>query len=719
MTRRTALEVLLSISGSPSTGTPANERWWDRESLRIVDVASSLSDINLNDPAAIAAKKAALGFNAEHLEIMRTAGGLDDEHFYFATKIAGKQNPDYLKRYLPEAKKRGIRSLIYFNVHWYSRAFGAKHPDWLQIRENGTPLDGVYDTGTDFCINAPWREWCFQILRDLAAYLIDGIFYDGPVFRPDTCYCRYCREKFRKIYGKDLPSKRVRRGKDFQELLQFQANSIAAYLRDSQTVLKSINRNLALYMNGGVRGANWATGRLNRVLIPQQDLLGSEGGFLSGDLTRVPLWKASLTARLLETQSSGKPRVIFSAASHKPWTFSLLPGAELRLLYAATIANAANVWFGITPFDFGQPEMQGLAAMNHFLARNASYYQNTQSTARVAVVWSDITANFYAGSSAQLIDIDRVRDSSNVGDLDSEFSGITEALLRAHVPFDVVDDTTLERGPIDRYAAVFLPNVACMSDKVANRLRDYVRKGGNLFATFETSRYDDTGMARPDFALADLFGASTDGKVAGPTRWDFMKAAASDPLLNGLKREMIPSTVYHVRVSLKNARALLYLTKPLAGRYDGVPAVSDEPALMEQEYGKGRTIFFSGDLGAAIQNFHMPEWLSLVANAAREMAPAPIWIEGAPGSVEVVLRSQEQQGRFLIHLVNYTGGMTRPIQSVVPVENVRISVNVPGTFRRAFTLYHPQELALATDSRGSLQFSLPRLDEYEVIVLQK
>ena len=44
-------------------------------------------------------------------------------------------------------------------------------------------------------------------------------------------------------------------------------------------------------MNGGVRGANWATGRLNRALVAEQDLLGSEGGFIGGDLTRTPLWK--------------------------------------------------------------------------------------------------------------------------------------------------------------------------------------------------------------------------------------------------------------------------------------------------------------------------------------------------------------------------------------------------------------------------------------------
>lgn len=696
----------------------AQDQWWEREPLRIVDVTSDLTKFETVSPAVAAAQKADLGFNAEHLAIMQIAGGLDDEHFYFVSKEAGRQNIDYLKRYLPEAHKRGIRVLIYFDVHWYSVAFGEKHPDWRQIREDGKPLDAVYDNGTSFCVNSPWRKWVFQVLRDLAAYPIDGIFFDGPIYFPNTCYCPYCREKFRRIYGADMPSKKVRQGPDFQRLVEFQANSLADFLRDSRTVLHSINPNLALYMNGGARGANWATGRLNRVLVKEQDLLGSEGGFLDGDLTRVPLWKPSLTARLLETQSEGKPRVIFSAASHKPWTFSLLPAPELRLLYAGTIANAASVWFGITPFDFGRPQLQALKEMNDFQARNARYYEHTQSAARVALVWSDTTANFYAGAGAQMIDIDQIRRARDAGDLDGEFSGIAEALMRTHVPFDVIDDTRLESDSLSGYKAIFLPNVACMSDAVAGRLREYVEQGGTLFSTFETSVYNEVGIHRPDFALADLFGVHTDGKIAGPMRWDFMKPAGSDPLLKGMSPDFIPALVYHVRASAAGGRPLLYFTKPMRGRYDGVPEVSNQPALVERQSGKGVSIYCSGNLGAAIEGFHLPEWLGLVGNTVREFAPARVSLEGLPASVEVVLRTQDEGKRWLLHLVNYTGGMTRPIQQITPLHDVRIALPASPTFHRAFTLYHPRSLALERDAHGRPLVTLPKLEEYEVIVLE-
>lgn len=689
-------------------GLSAQTNWWEGAPLRIIDLGTSFYQPDGYDPAKLAARKAALGYNAEHLEIMRMPGGLDDRGFYFRSKLAGKENADYLGRYAPEAHKHGLRTFIYFNVHWYTLKFAEQHPDWRMTRENGQPLDAVYDTGADFCVNTPWREWVFQLLRDLAAYPIDGIFYDGPVYRADTCYCRFCRDKYRKQYGREMPSKSKRTGKDFAQLMEFQANSLKDFLHDSRVILKGIRPDLALYMNGGVRGANWATGRFNRELIAEQDLLGSEGGFISGDLTRVPLWKPGLTARLLETQAGGKPTIIFSAAGHKPWTFSLLPAPELRLLYADTIANGAGVWMGITPSEFDEPEMEALTGMNRFLERNKSYYTKTKSAARVAVVWSEVTANFYAGAAAQLIDIDRTAQRTAVGNLDGEFAGITEALLRAHVPFDVIDDVTLEKERLDGYQAIFLPNVACMSDRVAGRLRQYVEAGGNLFADFETSAFDETGIRRKEPALAPLFGVTGAERIVGPLRWDFLQPVAASQLTAGITRKMIPSTAYYVRTSAAGGEAVWKFTEPLAGRYDGVPKLSNDPGLVVRRTGKGTAVYMPGDLGNSINTYHTPELMQLVANAGTQLGASPVLVENAPESVEVVVRKQD--GRLLVHLVNFTGEMTRPIRRIVPVSNVKVTA---AGYTKARSLWTGKAL---TVRNGGI--TLPSLAEYDVLVFE-
>lgn len=708
--------LAISAHLSAQARDPSNP-WWTREPLRIVDIVTSLGRIDGIPPAELAEWKSRQAYNSEHLEIMEMRGGLDDQGFYFQSQAGGKVNRDFLREYVAEAHRRGIRVMVYFNVHWYTENFGRQHPDWRQIRENGKPVDGVYDNGTDFCLNTPWREWCFRILKDLAAYGIDGIFYDGPVYRADSCYCPYCRASYKAKHNEEMPSKRVRQGAAFKRLLEFQTGSMARFLKDSREVLKSINPGIAFYMNGGVRGANWATARLNRALVEHQDLLGSEGGFIYGDLTRIPMWKPGLTARLLETQAGGKPTVIFSAAAHKPWTFSLLPGPELRLLYADTIANNASVWMGITQFDMKQPEMKAVEEMNRFVAANGQYYTGSRSAANVAVVWSDTTANHYEGSPAQMIDIDRVPQRSAIGNIDAEFNGVSEALIRAHVPFDVIDDVTLEREPLARYRAIFLPNVACMSGTAAARLASYVEAGGNVFATFETSLYDETGVRRPDFALAPVLGISDDKKIAGPLQWDFMKPVTRNWLLSGVEREMLAASTWHVRVKPAGGEELLRFTEPLKGRYDGIPAFSREPALVISKKGKGTAVYFSGDLGAMVAGYRLPEYLKIVENAVRQLAPPPVKVEGAPASVEVVWR--EQPGRKLLHLVNFTGEMTRPITRVVPLRNVRVTLPGPVEFTKARTLVKPRSLAVRRTKDKGIEVTLPEAEEYEVLVFER
>src|SRR5258708_37888047 len=47
----------------------AEKPWWEREPLRIIDMSASLGGDGYRDPAGAARRKAALHYNAEHLEV--------------------------------------------------------------------------------------------------------------------------------------------------------------------------------------------------------------------------------------------------------------------------------------------------------------------------------------------------------------------------------------------------------------------------------------------------------------------------------------------------------------------------------------------------------------------------------------------------------------------------------------------------------------------------
>ena len=70
--------------------------------------------------------------------------------------------------------------------------------------------------------------------------------------------------------------------------------------------------------------------------------------------------------------------------------------------------------------------------------------------------------------------------------------GFYHALVEARVPFEMAHDELLDDAA-SKYSLLILPNIAALSDKQCAQLRDYVRNGGSIVATHETSLYDETG----------------------------------------------------------------------------------------------------------------------------------------------------------------------------------------------------------------------------------
>ncbi len=69
--------------------------------------------------------------------------------------------------------------------------------------------------------------------------------------------------------------------------------------------------------------------------------------------------------------------------------------------------------------------------------------------------------------------------------------GIYDALLRGRFAFDFVHEDRLEPERLSKYRALLLPNIAMLSDRQCQQIRDYVQSGGSIMASFETGLYDE------------------------------------------------------------------------------------------------------------------------------------------------------------------------------------------------------------------------------------
>src|SRR5262249_43717716 len=89
--------------------------------------------------------------------------------------------------------------------------------------------------------------------------------------------------------------------------------------------------------------------------------------------------------------------------------------------------------------------------------------------------------------------------------------GAFRALMESHRPVRVLTEYALECNDLQGVRELVLPNVACLSDRAAGVIRRFVRGGGGVVATFETSLFDPLGARRSDFVFVDLFRAAYAG----------------------------------------------------------------------------------------------------------------------------------------------------------------------------------------------------------------
>jgi len=691
--------------------------WW-RKPIRLAHESfTSERQISEVDPVKFAEEYLEAGYNGQHLELSYLTVDGEKGLFLFNFSEAPRVLRDFLGEYIPIAMGKGLRVLIYFNVHAYSGKFIDERPNWAMKRSDGSRLTGLYWADvTSPCVNSPWREWSFKVLRELAEkHPIDGVFLDGPAFFYDTCYCEGCKLKFRERYGAEIPTKENWKDTNWINFVQFRYDSLAEYLRDAEATLKKVRPRAVIYANSSGVWPTWINARDNRQALKYQDLLGAEGGFFyRGD----PMWKTSATAKLLETQAEGKPTVIFSAMRREsPWLHCNMSEDSLRQIIASTVANGASVWFGgYKVVGRENPIVKTLKDEFDFLEQAGEYVEGTVSAANVALVWSPRTADFYG---AEMPTIDFLVDKPKTEvtkNFTEAFWGYYDALVRRQLAFDVLDDAAVESSNLGKYECIVLPNVACMSDKTADALRNFVSGGGRLVSTYESSLYNSRGLRGENFLLGDVFGASYQNWLPRLDH-DYIRLR-NGALVKGIGEKTIPAPLFALQVKpTGSAEVMGYFYEKTVGIFTPLPRVSDNPAILSSKYGEGESIYFAGSLDQTYLSHRFPAHHQLLTNAVEEGIQPIISVSGVPQTLEVVVRKKPSTGSLIVHLVNYTGEMEHPIRKALPCRDIHIRLKTRSAPSQVKALRANQVLKFKA-SDGAAETVLPELKVHEVIVFE-
>jgi hypothetical protein len=291
-----------------------------------------------------------------------------------------------------------------------------------------------------------------------------------------------------------------------------------------------------------------------------------------------------------------------------------------------------------------------------FFKEHFKYYKGVQNVPDVAVLYSYASMGFNNDRPA------------------ASFMLFTQALIQAMVPFDIIFDGNLK--DLSKYRTLILADQECLDDEQMNLVRKYVVQGGGLVATEQSSLYTTRRLRRPDFGLKDLL------KISAPA-WQGPRSQEKNlqiaPVQNRIGR----------------------------GRVAYFPSV--QPAIEKPRAERMSSKYWKLPLN----------WKELIAGVKWAAGDRLSLEVNAPGTLAVVaeVMDQPENGRRLVHLVNYAGPQGDA------VSNIEVAVELPeGKRVRAVTLLSPDggesRTVASRVEQGKVNFTVPRLDTYTLSILE-
>jgi hypothetical protein len=693
----------------------------------------------------------AFGDNASHVEAAHR-GGVEVMHLtgcvmYYPLKRddSSAGMPADVSRTLKEkvdlAKRYGMKVITQGQAHRNLDNLKLLHPEWLLQRSDDSNFVETVRNNPErydeFCLNSPFGEHYIECMAEiLTEYGTDGFSFDGNYLR-GLCFCPACKSQYREDSGRELPKKYDMRDLDYRTYMLWAEGKQEAWHRRVAQRLTQINPQAGLLswtVAGGrymqlVNSVREMSQRMNLLLgVPYMEWWLDE--YHRGATIVSAFGPAYLRAVSGHRVAGAMPYCITHGNPYDQTSF------PMHELYAEAMIALTN---GIQcPMFSGWYEDTTVRVFGE-IGRRAEFCVRAEQIPHAAMLFSDNTRMFYG--------LEHKEDRY----LAHPF-GFFRAAYEEHLPLNIIAEWDLQPERLKNYRVLVLPNVACLSDDQVRVIRDYVREGGGLVATNDTSRFDMLGRERKNFALADVFGVDYDGPLKSRSRRGMLDTNFAAGITEkywddrdniseiSWQRNLIQSPeltedaeLMHLAQGIKGTcKAPMVKVRGLRGdmkiaammRPDGLDESS--PAIITGKFGKGRVVYMGVGLDHAYYSYAYPYQRRLLARAIEWAARQPFDIEvHAPMCVQSTFfrQSTTEGNRVVVHLFNdvsSTGNHGRPgldvpvREEVVPIGGIRVlfrNSNVRDVY------LEPEHLRLdARQTPAGIEVSVPSLGLHSMVV---
>lgn len=395
--------------------------------------------------------------------------------------------------------------------------------DWGRIDWNGQHDGHPYEYGDQYwrakpCANRPgFREYLLRCVDQALEIGADGIWVDN--LNADGCHCPRCQETFRAYVRANvtdpwrdlglrpehlgtLTIPRAVRPRDplFQLWIRCRVEEVRHSLdlicrrarQKKPGVVMAANIGIGNHQKHVLENANW------HAMLELLDFTYAENGLF-------PAWSGGRVVSQHYSMSIANAvgaRVVPGAGiggASRGLPRNRLPDArELRRCFAESAmfgGHALGGPWGLRGENGGEPPLllQDAAwrranhRLSEFYRSHWERFANSTDAAPVGLLY-----NF----ESLLADEPAYRRA---------YEAMAQALIQHQIPFRYLLSDRLEK--LDEIKVLVLPHVLPLSDEAETAIRAWVKRGGRLLATGRCGLYDRWMRQRPDYALADLFGA--------------------------------------------------------------------------------------------------------------------------------------------------------------------------------------------------------------------
>jgi hypothetical protein len=309
-----------------------------------------------------------------------------------------------------------------------------------------------------------------------------------------------------------------------------------------------------------------------------------------------------------------------------------------------------------------------------------------------------------------------------------EIKGFLTVLMEDHIQYDFILDDQISKERLKKYKVVILPNVRVISENETQILKDYVREGGNIIATYATSLYDMNGKEAKDFGLSELFGVHYTGKKLDTRRDNFqyiLKPQHPLVIADSKETELLFNSGYTLLCSpVKQTGVVCTLTPIIHNQPPDKSWVekfeTEFPTVVENSYGQGRVLYFANQPDVLSYTIGHSDMRNLLQRGIRHLAGNSIPVETtAPSSVHIGLtKSLIEPGQYILSLVNTTSGPVRPIRELIPVHNISLKLKLDEKTMSNHKILRSQGECQVTSNKDEINVNIAKLDDFCAIHLQ-